>query len=223
MSSRILKGGGDADRSGADRGDTGRGDTPRLDVAPGRVIKKDVASAQEIARELRESAEAEAERIVATAKADAEALRTKAHEEGHAAGLAEWTDKVMAAARAEAERKERTRDDLVRLSIRIARKIIGREIESVDRTASDLVVQAVRGLHHEGRIRVHLRPEDLEKVQRERGRLVDEIGGHVEIELVQNPDIASGGCRVETPFGIVDASLETQLRVLEDALLGRKR
>ncbi|MEZ4649847.1 MAG: FliH/SctL family protein [Candidatus Eisenbacteria bacterium] len=214
MSSRILKGGGDADHGDG---------APRLDMAPGRVIKKDVASAQEIARDLRQSAEGEAERILAAARAEAESLRAKAHDEGYAAGLAEWTEKVLDAGRKEAERKDRTRDDLVRLSIRIARKILGREIESVEQTASDLVVQAVRGLHHEGRIRVHLRPEDFDRVQQERGRLIDEIGGHVEIELVQDREIEGGGCRVETPFGIVDASLETQLRVLEDALLGRKR
>lgn len=224
MSGRIVKGtgaGGDGDDR-ADRVDRAGGD-PRLDLGLGRVIKSEVASAQEVARSLRESAQAEVKTLLESARAEAEQIRREAREEGYAAGLAEWTEKVLDATRREQGRLDASREDLTRLALRIARKVLGRELDANDSTTGDLVLQAVRGLQSEGRIRVYLGSADLERIQAQRGRIVDEIGSHTEIEFVQDAQIRSGGCRVETAFGIVDATIETQLRVLEDALLGRKR
>ena len=218
MSSRIVKGPGGSGES--DGGGERTGIERRLDPGPGKVIKGEVASAQEVARSLREAAKVEAESLLGAARSDAERIRAEARRDGYAAGLAEWTEKVLHATRAERSRLERSREDLTRLALRIARKVLGREIDGDDATVGDLVLQAIRGLHHEGRIRVYLRPEDLERVQAQRGRIVEEIGNHAEIEFMQDAQIEGGGCRVETAYGIVDATLKTQLRVLEDALLG---
>lgn len=200
----------------------------------GRVIKSEVADAHAAAEAVRAAAVREAEAIVERAHREAEALlasalaeaavaRSSAAAQGYADGMATWTREILAAARRERERGERSRDDLVRLALRVARKILGREIETDAATVGDLVLQALRGLQRDGQIRVHLRPEDFERIQAQRGRIAAALGSNVELEFVHDSAIEMGGCRVETPFGIVDATLETQLRVLEEALLGTPR
>ncbi len=208
--SKILKGdGGSAERPAS----------TRIESGGRRVIKSEVADARTEAKTIVETARAEANTLIETARAEAETIRKQAHEDGYAHGLAQWTDRVTQAAQAETARLESLRENVTRLAVRIARKILGRELQSSPELIGDLVLQAVRGLQHDGRIQIRVRPQDLEVLKAQRARLVDEIGSSVELDLVPDANIEEGGCRVETPLGIVDARLETQLRVLEKALL----
>jgi flagellar biosynthesis/type III secretory pathway protein FliH len=40
------------------------------------------------------------------------------------------------------------------------------------------------------------------------------------LDIVVDEDLPRGGCRIETDFGTVDATIETQIRVIERHLLG---
>ena len=67
---------------------------------------------------------------------------------------------------------------------------------------------------------MRVNPADLPAVQAHRDRF-DSVARARYIDLVPDPRISIGGCIIESEAGTIDATLATQLRVLERALLTR--
>ncbi len=213
MKGKIVKGG--------DRPE----DAPRESVAPApskKLIKKDVHSAREEGKQILSGAEEQAESIVSDAQAEADAIRAKAKDEGYEAGLGEL-HALTAEFRAQRKKLlEDSRDDVLKLAVKIAGKILGREVAQSEDALTDIVIRAMRGIGTEKRIEVRVNPDDLKAIRKNRKKLLDEVGPNKEIELREDHTVSPGGCIVESDLGIIDARLETQLRVLERALLNKK-
>ena len=69
-------------------------------------------------------------------------------------------------------------------------------------------------------ITVRVNPADLPVIE-ERGQRLERAGREQLLDIVPDPLVAAGGCVIESESGAIDAQLETQLRVLERALLTR--
>jgi len=69
---------------------------------------------------------------------------------------------------------------------------------------------------------VHLHPDDLQTLQNEPGWTPSQIGGN-DVRWVASPQVALGGCIVESPEGGLDARIETQLDALRELLLQTRR
>lgn len=188
--------------------------------ARGGVLKRRLVNAHEEASLVVAEAEAEAAAIRERADAEARELREAAYTEGSEAALLEFNQHVLEArelrdtALAEVER------DVLRLAVRLAEKIIGREIERDDATLADIVSSALRHARQHEMLTVRVNPSDLAAVQSRRERL-DPAGRVRFLDLVPDPRVEHGGCVIESESGTINARLETQLRVLERALLAR--
>jgi len=161
--------------------------------------------------------------------AELEAIERAAREEGHAAGLAEG----RAAARRELERSlarfeslleaaarplqaldEATERELARLAVTVARRVVAHELRSDPALVREAVRQAVTALPAATRaLRVHLHPDDLALL-----RELDVAEAHW--ELLPDPALTRGGCRLESESSRLDAQLETRLAAIADAVLG---
>jgi len=198
----------------------GSGSSP-LDPPLGarRLIKHQVASALEEAEQVRRNAAAESARILAEAREKARLSESEARVRGYEEGHREWMQRLLELNAAQARQLEESRTQLLALSIKLAEKILGRELATRPDALGDLVLEAMRGLPPQsGRVRIRVRPADLEALRAQRPRFAESIG-HDEIEWVEDSAIETGGCVIESEVGIVDARLETQLRVLEQLLL----
>ncbi len=160
---------------------------------------------------------------------DLEALEQQAREEGYAAGQAEGLaaarqqlDEQLArlaalyeaAARPLESLDAQTELELARLTTLIASRVVGRELQ----LAPDLIVQTVReaaaALPAATReLRVHLHPDDL-VLLRELGAAEDHW------QLLADPTLARGDCRMESERSRLDARVETRLAAVIDAVLG---
>jgi type III secretion protein L len=184
------------------------------------VVKRAVVDARAEARRILADASQQADELRARAEREAREMREAAYEEGREAALTEFNGLLLEAherregALAEAER------DLLRLAIKLAEKIIGREIERDDAALADLVSAALRHARQQEALTIRVNPADLPRVQAHRDRL-DPSGRARFIDLVADPRVGHGGCIIEGESGTVDARLDTQLRVLERALLAR--
>jgi flagellar biosynthesis/type III secretory pathway protein FliH len=49
--------------------------------------------------------------------------------------------------------------------------------------------------------------------------VVRELAPLAQTELVADPQISAGGCRVETRFGVIDQQFESQLARIEEELV----
>jgi flagellar assembly protein FliH len=63
-----------------------------------------------------------------------------------------------------------------------------------------------------------LSPHDKELIQSQLGGPETEAWPVEHMKLETDESIARGGCRIETEFGDIDATIETQLRVLKSTL-----
>ena len=161
--------------------------------------------------------------------ADLEGLEREARESGHAAGLAEGR------AAAEAEMRERlvrldgilhaaarpldalddaTEQELARLALVIARRVVAHELK----TSPALIVRTVReaalALPAATRaLRVYLHPDDLALL-----RELDAAAPHW--QLLPDPLLQRGDCLLESESSRLDARVETRLAAIAEAIFG---
>lgn len=105
-------------------------------------------------------------------------------------------------------------EDALKLAIAIARKVLHREL-TVDSEALLGVVKAAfervdaRDVH-----RVRLNPADVPLVQ----RFLASAGVPPRVEIAPDPSLERGGIVIETTRGLLDASISSQLKEIEQGL-----
>ena len=210
--------------------------SPRI-VARG--IGARLVSFEELGREQRAASapaktlaqvKAEGEALIAAAQARARAIEAAAHREGSTqgyregleaarAGAAPLVELLGAAVRAAQETRERAlagaEVELLALALALAERILHREVAA---TAGEVEALA-RGLLDRARdkrravLRVH--PEDYAGLLEARRALLEGLPEDADLRFEADPAIGRGGCLLETPAGILDGRLESQL---EEAL-----
>jgi len=156
-------------------------------------------------------------------------LEQQAREEGYAAGHAEGLAAVQqqlqqrmaeldalydAAARPLQVLDEQTGQELARLAMVVAQRVIAHELQLSPELVIRAVRQAATALPAATReLRVHLHPADL-SLLRESGA----VEGHW--QLLADPSLSRGDCRLESERSRLDARVETRLAAMIDAVLG---
>jgi type III secretion protein L len=187
---------------------------------PGSVVKRSVVEAKAEARRILTEARNEAEAIVENAEKTARELREAAYQEGHEASLLELHQLLIETRQRRDMALVEVEQDVLRLAVKIAEKIIGREVERDETALADMVSTALRNARQHETLVVRVNPHDLATIQKHRDRL--DPGARARfLDIVADPRVASGGCVIESESGTVDAQLETQLHVMERALLAR--
>lgn len=210
--SNVTKNRSDADAPRRAPSMAGRRDT--------LIVKRQLVEARDAAKLLRAAAEREATEIVERAREASRELRESAYRSGREAALGELNELVLAATERRNQALANAERDLLRLSVRIAEKIIGDELRSEPETIKQIVSTALRTARQQESLTVRVNPADADVVQHFRHQLSSSARAQY-IDIVPDPRVTSGGCIIETEAGTVDAQLETQLRVLERALLER--
>jgi flagellar assembly protein FliH len=111
----------------------------------------------------------------------------------------------------------RAEADTVRLAIEIARRVLHREL-SIDTSALEALIKAaLEKLQSQEVYRVRVHP-DQERIVRS---CLDQMGRSLGVEVVSDPVQPRGGAVFEIARGLLDASVETQLREVERGLIDR--
>ncbi|HLM99510.1 MAG TPA: FliH/SctL family protein [Bryobacteraceae bacterium] len=160
---------------------------------------------------------------------DLAAVRQAAFREGEAAGRAQTqaevrpvleqlsrTAKELAALRPRL--REQAEEDLIRLAVAIARRVVRRELTVDPQTITGLVKAALEQLAAGETARLRVHPEHEAIV---RGFLAD--AGRGSITVIADGALARGSAVFETARGDLDASAETQLAEIERGLTDRFR
>lgn len=162
----------------------------------------------------------------APAEPDADHAQARAfergHAEGYAAGVAHAQREAAAVRESHAERigqvlgdlrqrfaelEEHGAQQVLDLAVEIARQVVRHEVAQVHESLLPLVREAVAQLiEQHSRPRVHLHPADHALIVAELQADASLAGCH----FLADPAVARGGCRVETPQSLIDASLATR-------------
>lgn len=112
--------------------------------------------------------------------------------------------------------REQAESDLVRLAIAIARRVVGREVNTDPEAIAGLVKAALEKLRVQEVLRVRLNPQFKASVIECLARF-----GASQVEVLGDPACEPGAVVFETTRGNLDASVETQLREIERGLTDR--
>ncbi|HEX2410117.1 MAG TPA: FliH/SctL family protein [Solirubrobacteraceae bacterium] len=170
----------------------------------------------------------------AVARAEIEALREAAREEGLREGREEALAALVPAlealnAAAEAVRADalvrtdRLEAHAVDLGLFLAERVVGGAITVEPELVVEAVRGALRGIVERERITVLVHPEDLSLVAEAMDGLRATLGGIEHCEVQAERRVSRGGAVVRTPDGDVDARVETKLqraREVVEAALG---
>ncbi len=187
-----------------------------------KVLPREVIAASAEARRILQEAEAQA----AATRAAVEGERAKAvregFEQGYLEGAARWAAAVRAAQEGVRSSIERSREDVLRLALRVAEKILRQRVEARPESTLPMIDEALRSLQSQQQLRVVLRvhPDDRALLEQRRPHWLDHFPAIATLAVVPDETLERGGCRIESEHGAVDATIATQVRVIERHLLG---
>jgi flagellar assembly protein FliH len=209
-----------------------------------RMLQEARTRAESEAKEILSAGAAEVERMKAEAVAQAkdarEAALRQGEQEGRLQGLESGKSEGLALGRAEGLREYQSKiqawdalfksaseqrhvalsgmeELLVDLVGDALHRCLQREAQARPAMVVELVQAVLQKAHDRSRLRVHLNPEDLERVQSAKTELQLSVGAG-EVELVPDSRIEKGGCLLETEAGSVDARLGTLASQAQEAL-----
>jgi flagellar assembly protein FliH len=106
--------------------------------------------------------------------------------------------------------------DLVGLAVDLARALTKKQIELDDTLILSIVQEAISQLHEiQQPAQIFVHPEDAESLRKHMKNELD-LGGW---KIIGDSHMERGGCRLETGFNLVDASLNTRWERLSEAVL----
>lgn len=181
-----------------------------------RVVRGAVFEARADAERILAQAREQAEELRRAARAEADELRGEAREAGRAAGRAEVAALLLEAASRRDATLAEAETELLALAIAAAERVLRRQLslepERVREIVQGVLDRARRAKR--GRLRVH--PEDAPWVR-------ELLSSRAAIELVEDPTLERAGCVFESDLGTIDGRLEVQLAELERALTSGAR
>jgi flagellar assembly protein FliH len=155
-----------------------------------------------------------------------EQIQRQAQQEGYAAGFREGgalaaqhaarlQELVGAFIRESAQFNQRLADDLLGLSLAVSKQILRESLKVHPELILAIVNEVLGQLPHAHKhARLTLHPDDAALVRTRMGEPINHSGWHV----LEDPKMARGGCRLDTPDCEIDATLESRWRRVTSAL-----
>ncbi|GAB1409632.1 HrpE/YscL family type III secretion apparatus protein [Desulfovibrionales bacterium] len=187
-----------------------------------RVLKEKDLMLLHQAQSILDQAQNQARQILDDAKAEYEQQRKQGYEDGKNEGKLEHAEKIMETVLSSVEFIENIEATLVHVVGQAIRKIIG-ELDDTDRIVR-VVRTALTTVRNQQHVTIRVAPADAEAVSTAlAGFLTSSPGGKSFLDLVPDARLDRGACLLESELGVVDASLETQLKALENAFQSKIR
>ena len=164
--------------------------------------------------------------LVSRAREEADAIREAARNEGYQAGLEQAMSDVQQVKESfemfmEAPQAvyEQIAPDILQISVDIAQKIIKKEAEEDPQVLINTIIDVLKGLSKdENKISLRVSPVQVDVVKQQVPEILNIAGLDAKVSVLADEEITEGGCLVSTSNGVVDATIETQLSVVCEAL-----
>jgi flagellar assembly protein FliH len=127
--------------------------------------------------------------------------------EGMLAGLEELRRRTL----------EELEAEVVQLALAVARKITLREVRLDTDALAGILREALGRVELAEEFTVRMHPDDMARLSELKPRLIEDLLAAGRGRFEADPAIVSGGCLIETDRGAIDARLEQQLQVVEEA------
>lgn len=164
--------------------------------------------------------------LISRAKEEAQAIREAASKEGY--------DEGLELAKADIENLRQSMDaflgakqkiydmiapDVLEISFDIAKKIIKKEVSQ----DSEIILNNIKDIlgnlsKDESKIMIKVNPQQAALLEERVPKLVESEGIEAKVVILADEQVMEGGCLVTTTNGVIDATIETQLEIITEAL-----
>lgn len=164
--------------------------------------------------------------LISRAREEAQAIKESAAKEGYQAGLeqasediSEVKNAITAFLSAKQEVFEYIAPDILETCVDMLKKIIKREIQQDPSLILNNILEILKGLSkEETKITLRVNPQQVALLKTEIPELMSTAGLDAKVLVVPDEELMEGGCMVTTTNGVIDATIETQLSVISEAL-----
>ncbi len=186
----------------------------QLDLDPScRILKAEDYVVYLEAQEIITAAQQEAETIVAKAHQTYEQEKRRGYQEGLDEIKLEQADHILKVVSRTINYLSDIEDTLANILLGGMKKIIG-EFDQKELAVS-LVKNALQHVRNEKHVTIRIPPAQYEAVQEQLNTILSGYKGVGFIDLVADPRLAAGDCIMESEIGVVDASIDVQMRALQ--------
>jgi type III secretion protein L len=213
---KVIKSSGDAgENSAIER------EKPPLPPPPRRagVLNAEEFEAHGKAKEILAEAQKKAEEIKAEALRFKEEVFAKARDEAKAEVQARASEEIARAKMQAGALLAESEKDAPELALKIAAKIIGRDLERDPEVLAEICATAIEAARSAKAMILRVHPEDGRLLREKRPRLMELIGRAVDLSIRDDSDMERGGCVIQTEFGTIDGQIRTQFEMLRNVLM----
>lgn len=164
--------------------------------------------------------------LISRAREEADSIREAAAKEGYQEGLShaqedirELKNSLLNFGNAKQEVFDRIAPEILSISMEIAKKIIKKELSQSPELLLDSVKAILATLSKdETKIMIKANPNQIDMLREEVPQVVTGLGLESKVIIIADDSIIEGGCVVTTTNGVVDATIDTQIAIISEAL-----
>lgn len=164
--------------------------------------------------------------LISRAREEANSIREAAAKEGYQEGLKtskEDLEELKASLdtffSAKQEVYESIAPDVLEISLDIAKKIIKKEMTENPEILLENIKDILKGLSkEESKITLKVNPTQVSLLKQGMPEALSIAGLEAKVLIIPEETIMEGGCMLTTTNGVIDATIETQLAIISEAL-----
>lgn len=164
--------------------------------------------------------------LISRAKEEANSIREAAAKEGYQEGLRSAREDLERVKEsldvffsAKQEVYESIAPDILEISLDIAKKIIKKEMAENPEILLENIKDILKGLSkEETKIMLKVNPSQAAMLKQEMPEAISTAGLEAKVIIVPDENTMEGGCMITTTNGVIDATIETQLAIISEAL-----
>jgi flagellar assembly protein FliH len=195
--------------------------------------KEEIFQLEKLNEDLRASTDVEIAKKLEDAQAQAVQLKEKAEKSGYEAGMDKGYYEGLEKGKIEMDNKYKTlsdtmksmtettlaekhkiimntEDDIVKLAIDIAKKVVGIEISEKKDLVVNFVKEAIKTLQNKEKIIIYCNPEDVALIKSHRDDFIKITDLNEALHILPDDLLERGECRVESDSEIVDTDINYQ-------------
>lgn len=164
--------------------------------------------------------------LISRAKEEANSIREAAAKEGYQEGIKAAKEDIQRVREslesflnAKQEVYEEIAPDVLEISLDIAKKIIKKEMHEDQTILLENIKDILKGLSkEETKIMLKVNPSQAAMLKQEIPEMMNIAGLEAKVIIVPDENTMEGGCLLTTSNGVIDATIETQLEIISEAL-----
>jgi flagellar assembly protein FliH len=116
---------------------------------------------------------------------------------------------------------EAANETIFLIGLKVAERILGKQLDDNREHFVSLVKRAIREVREHSEVKVYVHPTYYDTVVSQKDELKAIFNREVDLFIYPDDQLSEHGCFIESPFGRIDASVDTQLHQIKEKLRER--